>query len=323
LLEKPIACNIADCISIRDKASEKGLTVDVCHVLRYSAYYTQIKDIMDSGVLGKIIAIEQVENVAYWHQAHSFVRGDWGKSADSNPMILAKCCHDLDIAVYLAGSECDAISSVGALNYFKRECAPEGATEYCMGGCKAKAKCPYDAEKLYLKPLLHMPKKYMSMWPQSRLMADGIVTIPKMERAIRETRYGKCVFMSDNDVVDYQNTIIQFANGITSTLTMTAFSGKHSSRETRIRGSLGEIIANTQKSYMTLEVFGQKIKKVRLPLSSIGSHGGGDSRMIAALGSGKIRTNIALSVESHIMGFCAEESRLNGGVPVKIADHRK
>ena len=91
LLEKPIATTLEDCVDIAKVANEKGLKVDVCHVLRYSGYYEKIKEVMDSGVLGKIISIEQVENVAYWHQAHSFVRGDWKNSEESTPMILAKC----------------------------------------------------------------------------------------------------------------------------------------------------------------------------------------------------------------------------------------
>ncbi len=322
LLEKPIACTPEDCIEIERAAKENNREVAVCHVLRYSVYYDKIKEIMDSGILGKIISIEQVENVGYWHQAHSFVRGDWRNKEESTPMILAKCCHDLDIAVYLAESKCAQVMSQGQLNFFKKENAPEGATEYCLGGCKAKETCPYDCEKLYVKGLKHLPKSSIKyMWPQSRLMPDGIVTVPKLYEAMKTTDFGKCVFLSDNNVVDYQVTTMLFENGINSTLTMTAFSGP-CYRETRIRGSLGELICDMGKSKIMLELFGRKKKRIRLH-QVLDAHGGGDKRLIEYLAEDKLKTDISTSIESHLIAFAAEESRIKNGETVRLEEFRK
>ncbi len=322
LLEKPIACTPEDCIEIERAAKENDREVAVCHVLRYSVYYDKIKEIMDSGILGKIISIEQVENVGYWHQAHSFVRGDWRNKEESTPMILAKCCHDLDIAVYLAESKCAQVMSQGQLNFFKKGNAPEGATEYCLGGCKAKETCPYDCEKLYVKRLKYLPKSAIKyMWPQSRLMPDGIVTVPKLYEAMKTTDFGKCVFLSDNNVVDYQTTTMLFENGINSTLTMTAFSGP-CYRETRIRGSLGELICDMGKSKIMLELFGRKKKRIRLH-QVLDAHGGGDKRLIEYLAEDKLKTDISTSIESHLIAFAAEESRINNGETVRLEEFRK
>lgn len=322
LLEKPVACTPEDCIEIERTANELNRKVAVCHVLRYSLYYEKIKEIMDSGVLGKIIAIDQVENVAYWHQAHSYVRGDWRRADESTPMILSKCCHDLDIAVYLADSKCKQVTSQGQLNFFKKENTPEGATEFCLGGCKAKDTCPYDCEKLYVAPLKHMPKKAIQdVWPQSRLMSDSIVTIPKLYEAMKTTRYGKCVFLSDNDVVDYQVTTMLFENGINSTLTMTAFSGP-SYRETRIRGTLGELVCNMGNNKIELYIFGKKKKRIRLK-NRMDAHGGGDKRLMEYLAKDNLKTDISLSIESHLIGFAAEKSRLNNSKPVILQEMRE
>lgn len=322
LLEKPVACTPEDCIEIEQTAKKLHKEVAVCHVLRYSVYYEKIKEIIDSGILGQIVAIDQVENVAYWHQAHSFVRGDWRRKDESTPMILAKCCHDLDIAVYLANSKCKQVMSQGQLNYFKKENAPEGATEYCLGGCKAKETCPYDCEKLYVKPLKHKPKFLIrSVWPQSRLMSDSIVTIPKLYDAMKTTRYGKCVFLCDNDVVDYQVATMLFENGIYSTLTMTAFSGP-SYRETRIRGSLGELVCDMGKSEIVLYLFGKKKKKIKIG-NKLDAHGNGDQRLIEYLAENNLKTDISLSIESHLIGFAAEESRLNNGKTIMLEEFRQ
>lgn len=321
LLEKPVACSAQDCLEIERVSKEMNCQVAVCHVLRYSLYYEKIKEIMDSGVLGKIIAIDQVENVAYWHQAHSFVRGDWGIAAQSNPMILAKCCHDLDIAVYLADSKCKQVTSQGSLHYFNKENAPKGATEYCLDGCEVKSTCPYDCEKLYVDKIKHLPKSAIrAIWPQSRLMADSIVTIPKLYDAMKNTDFGKCVFLSDNDVVDYEVTTMLFENGINSTLTMTAFSST-CYRETRIRGTLGELVCDMEKNKIILYQFGKRKKRVRLN-TRLDAHGGGDKRLIEHLAKGELKTNISESIESHLIGFAAEKSRLSGSVPVIIDDFR-
>ncbi|MFI3141849.1 MAG: Gfo/Idh/MocA family oxidoreductase [Clostridia bacterium] len=322
LLEKPIACTAEDCLAIEKKAKEKNLKVAVCHVLRYSAYYEKIKEVIDSGVLGKIIAIDQVENVAYWHQAHSFVRGDWNNKEESNPMIMAKCCHDLDLAVYLADSKCVRVTSQGQLNFFNKDNAPKGSTEYCLGGCKVKKDCPYDCEKLYIDPLKGKPKSsYRNIWPQSRLMADTIVTIPKLYEALKTEKFGKCVFHCDNNVVDYQVTTMLFENGINSTLTMTAFSAP-CSRETRVRGSLGELVCDMENSKVMLKIYGKKAKRVKTP-RGIDAHGGGDEKMVVGLANDSLKTDISKSVESHLIAFAAEESRVNDSAPVYLDDLRK
>lgn len=322
LLEKPVACSIKDCLEIEKVAKETNLEVAVCHVLRYSPYYDKIKETIDSGVLGKIISIDQVENIAFWHQAHSFVRGDNRKLEGGTPLIIAKCCHDLDIAVYLANSKCKQVSSQGQLNYFKFENAPKGATEYCLDGCKVKDECPYDAEKIYIEPIKHLPKSTIrNMWPQTRLMTDGIVTIPKLYDALKTTNFGRCVFMMDNDVVDHQVTNIIFENEIYSTLTMTAFSGP-CYRETRVRGTLGELVCNMGENKIVLYPFGKRKKYIWLN-SKLDAHGGGDKLLIESLAKDELRTDISQSVEGHIIGFAAEESRLNNGMPVIIEDIKK
>ena len=150
LLEKPISPELSECIELQKKAHEKNRVVTVCHVLRYSPFYQTVKQIMDSGKLGEIRNISAHEDVGYFHQAHSFVRGNWRSSEETSPMILAKSCHDMDLLQWLMGQRCEYISSYGSLSHFRADKAPEGATEYCLGGCKCKDECPYDAEKIYI-----------------------------------------------------------------------------------------------------------------------------------------------------------------------------
>ena len=127
LLEKPISPRLEECMALLKKAHEAKQAVVVCHVLRYTRFYAALEALLRRGEIGKIETIDAVEHVAYWHYAHSYVRGNWRRSEETSPMILAKSCHDMDILRWLAGERCLKVQSFGALDYFKPEHAPQGA----------------------------------------------------------------------------------------------------------------------------------------------------------------------------------------------------
>ena len=89
ILEKPLCLTAQECRNVADAATKKGVKVIVCHVLRYTPFYNKVKEIIDSGVIGKVVTISQTENVGYWHQAHSYVRGNWADTKKTSPLILA------------------------------------------------------------------------------------------------------------------------------------------------------------------------------------------------------------------------------------------
>ena len=318
LLEKPIAPDLKECVAIRDKAAALHRQVQVCHVLRYTDFYTAVRRVIDSGRLGQLVSIELHEDVCYWHQAHSFVRGDWNCAAKSAPMILAKCCHDLDLAVYLAKSRCLSVASQGKLHYFKPENAPNGATHRCKD-CPHKDTCIYSAYRIYIEPSAKMSEAALRhAWPQCRLTSDGVVTMEKLLHAVENGPFGRCVYHCDNDVVDYQVTAMQFESGVQATLTMTAFS-RRMNRQIHLRGALGELIGDMEERVLCFYPFGGEKEEIPLqPFDGIGGHGGGDAGLMHALAQGICKTDIAESVQSHIMAFAAEYSRLHGGIPVDL-----
>ena len=107
LLEKPISPDLDECRELVKVAKECDRQVIVCHVLRYTPIYSKVKEVIDSGVAGDIVSVMSIENVGYWHQAHSFVRGNWRNSNTTSPMILQKCCHDMDLLLWLTGKTCE------------------------------------------------------------------------------------------------------------------------------------------------------------------------------------------------------------------------
>ncbi|MCF0117500.1 MAG: Gfo/Idh/MocA family oxidoreductase [Bacilli bacterium] len=314
LLEKPIANNKKDCLKIYKTSLKTNRKVFVCHVLRYTPFYSTVKHIIDEGKLGDIITINASENVGYFHQAHSFVRGPWRNKAMSSPMILAKCCHDMDIIRYLMGEKCLSINSYGSLSYFKKENAPKDSADYCSK-CPHKD-CIYNAQKLYTSDF---SRGFSSYFTTKEKTDENIL------KDLEGSQYDRCVFKSDNDVVDHQVTIMQFENGKTACHTMTAFS-KEIYRDLKVHGTKAELVGSIESNYIEIRYFGGDIEKINIDISdaNIGGHMGGDFYMMGELykvlngQKGDGVTYIDVSIDSHLMAFAAEESRLNKGKIVKI-----
>ncbi|MBQ6118208.1 MAG: Gfo/Idh/MocA family oxidoreductase, partial [Clostridia bacterium] len=72
LLEKPFAVSEAEMKALIRAVKENGCRVMVCHVLRYTPFYREIKRRILSGELGEIINIQMAEHVSYHHLSTSY-----------------------------------------------------------------------------------------------------------------------------------------------------------------------------------------------------------------------------------------------------------
>lgn len=324
LLEKPISPSLEECRALRKKARETGRTVVVCHVLRYTRFYAALEALLRRGEIGRLETIDAIEHVAYWHQAHSFVRGNWRRSDETSPMILAKSCHDMDILRWLAGEPCLRVQSFGSLDYFRAENAPEGAALRCLDGCKCKDECPYDAEKIYITDPRTSIRGRGAAWPCGVLASEP--NEEKIWAALRTGPYGRCVFHCDNDVVDHQTVNLEFANNIHATFTMTAFT-QDCHRTIKVTGTLGEVEGDMEQNTLTLRRFGkpEQVIDLREEGGEFSGHGGGDFGLMRQFcrlirEGGEALTGVDASVESHVMALAAEASRLDGGRTITLAD---
>ncbi len=141
--------HLQETLEIIRTAEELGRTLVICHVLRFTDFFTKVNEIVKSGRLGKVVNISHSENVSYYHMAHSYVRGNWRNTEIAAPMILAKCCHDLDLLYWWMDSQPESLSSSGNLLYYRPENAPEGAPARCTDGCPVEASCPFYAPRIY------------------------------------------------------------------------------------------------------------------------------------------------------------------------------
>lgn len=320
LLEKPVSPSAQECRQLARAARAAGRRVVVCHVLRYTPFYKKVKELLDGGAVGRVASIQAAENVGYWHQAHSFVRGNWRRADQSSPMILQKCCHDLDLYLWLANKRAARVSSFGSNFHFSAANAPAGAAERCLSGCAAKESCPFDAEKIYLTSPETGIDAGNTGWPCEVLAAPP--THDSVLEAIRTGPYGRCVFACDNDVVDQQTVSVEMTDGATLNFTMSGFT-RHNTRRACFMGTEGELTADLYAGAITLSRFGEADRVFRVEEAE--GHSGGDAGLIRAfvelmLGGepGPGLTSLDASLESHFLALAAEESRLAGGAPVEL-----
>lgn len=319
LLEKPITDKKDELEELLALQKQNGCKALVCHVLRYAPAYVKIAELIESGEIGKLVCINAIEQVGYLHQAQSFVRGNWRRACDSAPMILAKCSHDLDLIQFYANSVCDTLSSVGELSHFTKENAPSDAADRCLE-CKYVDSCPYSAKTEYIDKWLQVQK---DIYPYN-VPCNAPITEEKMRAALKNGPYGRCVYKCDNNVVDHQITQMSFKNGVKATLTMIAFS-RLTGRRMEFFGTGGQITLDEIRNFIRVGVFGKAEYQINISeLTPEGTiHGGGDLGLVLELydvlcGNSSEKTSLEHSVQSHLIGIAAEESRKSGGALVKV-----
>lgn len=320
MVEKPLSDSEEECLQLLEAQKKAGTKALVCHVLRYAPAFMKMADLLGEGKIGNLVLITALERVGYAHQAHSYVRGNWRNRKVAAPMILAKCCHDLDLLQFYAKSKCKTVSSVGNLTYFKSENAPAGATKRCLD-CPHQDSCPYSAKTQYLTNW--KKEKPEDCWPYN-VVVNAPITEEKLLKALQNGDYGRCVYFSDNDVVDHQITEMVFENGVKAVLTMTAFTAG-GGRRIHFHGTLGELILDEDAGSITLHQYGKEREVI--PIADLMEkgygHGGGDAGLVNKLydilsGKATAATSLDASVESHLMGIRAEESRLQGGKTLNV-----
>ncbi|WP_034402911.1 Gfo/Idh/MocA family protein [Deinococcus sp. RL] len=304
LLEKPICLEEAELGRLLAAEAASAGRVTVCHVLRATPFFRAVAAGLRSGRLGRLVGISLAENVAWWHYAHSYVRGNWRASPPAAPFLLAKSSHDLDLLRAWAGSEPQRVSSAGDLVHFRRDEAPPGAADRC-GHCPVTG-CPYDARRIY-------PPRDPQAWPVTVLTAEGV----PLADALAHGPYGRCVYAGGNNQPDHQTVTVTFANGVVGTLTVSAFT-HNNTRTLKLMGTHGELRGHLERGELDWHDFasGTVLREV---VDTTGTHGGGDAGLVSAWlaflrREADVPTPLAESLDSHRIAFAAERARQRGTV---------
>jgi predicted dehydrogenase len=310
LLEKPMATTPEHCIALVQTAERCGRILQIAHVLRYAPFFRKVYDIVQSGRLGEVVSLDWRENLSYFHFAHSFVRGNWANTERASPMILTKCCHDLDLLVWILDRHCERVSSFGSLTHFTPEKVGPEIPERCTDGCPIADDCPYYAPRIYLERAHGTALQHAASPDPS---PEAIL------QALRTGPYGRCVYRCDNTAVDHQVVLLEFEGKLAASLTMQGCSHVEG-RTLRIDGTRATLLGNeSRRELLIADHLTGETELIRLP-EPVGGHSGGDVGLMrtfvrAVRGEvASVLTTARQSVESHLIAFAAEEARLSGRV---------
>jgi predicted dehydrogenase len=280
-----------------------------------------MKKLIEDGAIGQLISIQHMEPIEHIHMSHSYVRGNWHNSKETTPIILAKSCHDLDILRWMIGKQSKHIAAMGDLTWFRKENAPQGSADRCMNGCAVEAGCPYSAMKIYYRERGWL---YVFDLPDDKEKQGEAIL-----EYLRTTNYGRCVYQMENDQPDHYITSIQFEDHVTASFSMEAHTS-YSGRRTSVMGSMGDMVGDMNE--LTINDFRTGKSLTLVPKAEDvedyknSGHGGGDwflmRDFVTAVANQDLKyltSTIDQSIESHLMGFAAEESRKNKKVvPVRM-----
>jgi len=301
LLEKPAAQSSEECEELASIAKENGCKLILCFVLRYTPFYRTIKRVIDEGKIGEVITIQASEGVGPFHNVHSYVRGKWSKTAESTPMIIAKCSHDTDLFAWIAGSRAVSVTSHEGILHFRPDKAPEGATDRCTDGCPHVGKCAWDAHRY----LTDQRNWLRHVHPDANEMDDAAII-----DWLKTSDWGRCAYRCGQDTPDHQVVGVHFANGITADLTMTAFD---TGRWMRVYGTEGVLEGLSEgeggDGAPSIQIRPHNGAPIDIPVQDHDAgdyqgHGGGDFGLIHALPE-LLTEDSQDFIEGHRIGFAA------------------
>ncbi len=314
LLEKPMGATPEEIVQISDAVEARGVKFAICFVLRYAPFFSLVKKIIDRGEIGEIVSVVHMECIGFEHYAHFFVRGEFGNTETSTPLVVQKATHDMDLLQWLIGKKCVKVQSFGGLSHYCAENRPQGAPEYCYQGCPREKDCPYNAVQIYKND--GIPHFVNLILRKNDPKEEEIDTL------LKESNFGKCVYACQNDVNDHQTVNLLYENGVTASFTVSAFT--RDDRIIRIMGTKGELYGNMYGDG-TLSVYDflsgeTKVYKIGDEVNN-SKHGGGDLGIVKSFCEyvqgnykGNAISDANTYAHNHLTCFAAEESRLSGTV---------
>ena len=306
VVEKPLCVDADQCRRVREAvAANPGVEAVTAHNLRYHPASLKMKEVLDSGRIGKVLSINFTENLDVDHGASYFHR--WNRTMkNSGGLLIHKASHHFDLMNWFVGSYAREVSAHGALRAYgsKNSIFPlEEIAPTCHQCSKTENECRY-------RNSLSGPRYQM----HKSNLRDGGYT-PDL-----------CVFSPEIDIKDHVGVSISYKNGVHACYTLCAHSAVESMR-VEIEGSVArleyEVIyssdPNVSKSdgdvnghYQSLRVleYEAPVENVEIPQVK-GGHGGADKLMCGDLFGGEssgAKATLEDGIQAVLIGVAANES---------------
>jgi len=311
--EKALAHTPADAREILHAHASSKVTAYVGFNLRAQAGVQKLKAVVESGVLGQIVQISGLEQLAAAHGA-AFMRRYHRHASRSGGLLNTKCSHDLDLMQWLIGYEHKIVrvASFGGSNVFRPDKQPAERCTDCRENIRRA--CPYRDRTGFVFPVSAREGQPFHKTEQTDVYGGDL-----------------CVYHSDKDLVDNQTLIMEWDHGVRGNFNLQMFQAG-GRRETCIWGENG-YAELTERAYAEPSHEQMSAVVVRVVASATGDvteyhfakqrggHGGADIKMIdrfidaienpllAALDSG-----LSAGLAATLVASKADEARLSGTV---------
>ena len=275
ICEKPLTIDLTRLKMILDAQARTGRKVMVTFNYRYSPARTQIKELIMSGAIGTVTAVDFRWHLDRVHGADYFRR--WHRQKEnSGGLLVHKSTHHFDLLNWWLGSVPVDVFASGRRAFYR----PEMAVELGLGGrgarcadCAVASSCDFELDM------------------------DGDANLRSLYReAEDEDGYyrDRCVFDADIGIEDTMQAHIRYASGVTANYTLTAYSpwegleikfqgtkGDITHRHVEVHGVFGGERAHAGGDAVTTELHlaGEHPRMLDVPHGE-GHHGGADPVML-------------------------------------------
>ena len=306
LCEKPLAIDAGQVRAILAAEARSGRTVTVTFNLRFAPLMVRVKELVQQGAIGRVLAVE----LAWWldrqHGADYFRR--WHRRLEnSGGLLVHKATHHFDLVNWWVDDAPATVFAHGQRHVYGPT-RPERSAR-CTG-CPHHATCEF-AIDLTADPLLRA--LYVEAEAQDGYWRDG------------------CVFAEEIDICDTMSVNVRYRGGALLSYALNAYSPYEGWRATLTgtagRLEVGEALSGlpAQAPHQTITVYTVRGEQVVYTLPKVaGGHGGSDARLQAEL-FGERRSDDPLQqmadahtgARSVLIGAAANQS-IHSGQPVAI-----
>lgn len=207
-----------------------------------------VKEIVDSGELGRVMFVQATEHMGTWLTADCYLRGWRSQRSVAGPLLLEKCCHDVDIVNWLLGVPCTTVSAIADRTVFvPRDDRPSRCRDCDDNTCVYRAAGVGEDRSV------------------DDVGQDIYITDPN----------DRCVYNSDKDVADHFTLLARYEGGVHVSFNVT-MGAPRGERRIRIAGSCGELSGCAEDNRIEVRPLGGAARVVEPAVTDTGGHYGGD-----------------------------------------------
>ncbi|PCJ56138.1 MAG: 4,5-dihydroxyphthalate dehydrogenase [Planctomycetota bacterium] len=220
--EKPLCITAKQCREILNAKNDNSAEGYVTHNMRYGPTCTEIKRLLDSGKVGKILSIDFIETLDRNHGADYYRR--WHKHKEnSGGLLIHKASHHFDVINWFADSKPDSLSAMGGTLFYGSNGEKRG--ERCSN-CEHADSCDFFND---FKDHKTAQSLYFETESDNGYVRDG------------------CVFDPSITTEDQASVLYSYENGVRATYSLIAYAS-YEGMVINIEGTKGRIEYKSSKN---------------------------------------------------------------------------